>query len=173
MTAPVVVLGPCSAGWGYTVGWRAWRERILTGHVMHSCTGAHGAGEGCACSCGSTIPPWASVSVEPPADPVALDDDPRPYGDAIYEGLDQCVKLGLDPDPRLEYDAADLIRFAYKEGWLACEARLASPNMADQIDAAIRTPSAVVEKLPGESVNRQVIRAIQHTVAYGVKSEPR
>jgi hypothetical protein len=103
---------------------------------------------------------------------LGVDDDPRPYSDAVYEAFDQCIKLGLDADPKTEYDAADLVRYAYAQGWLACELRLASPNMADQIDAAIRTPSAVVEKLPGESINRQVIRAIQHVVAYGVKSEP-
>jgi len=97
--------------------------------------------------------------------------DPRPYGDALTEAFDQCVKLGLDPDPRPEYDAADLIRYAYSQGWLACESRLAAPNTADAIDLAITTPAAVVEQNVGESGHRWTIRAIQHAVAYGVTSE--
>lgn len=190
-----VVLGPCFATWGYSGGWRVWRERILRRHAMHACTGGHSDRSRCTCKCGAMSTPVTLGRL--PSGPVlggqpytvggpfltlgapdttpaqlTLDDDPRPYTDAVHEAFDQCTKLGLDVNPDGEYDAADLIRYAYAQGYLACEKRLASPNMADQIDAAIRTPEAVVEKLPGESVNRQVIRAIQHTVAYGVKSEP-
>lgn len=115
---------------------------------------------------GTVAPPLVFVVPE-----VTIDDDPRPYSDAVYEAFDQCVKLGLDVDPKADYDVSDLIRYVYAQGWLACETRLASPNMADQIDLAITTPAAVVDRRPGESDHGWTIHAIQQTVAFGVKSE--
>ena len=103
--------------------------------------------------------------------------DPLTYADALTEAHAIARSLGLIPGfmplEQVWSNVADLVRATYAKGWLACESRMDSRDMADAIDGAIRTPSAVVEKLPGESVNRHVIRAIQHAVVYGVKSEPR
>jgi hypothetical protein len=78
---------------------------------------------------------------------------------------------GLDLPRDVSRDLADAVRYVYAQGWLACEARLASPNMADAIDLAITTPAAVVERRPGQSDHGWTIHAVQQTVAHGVKSE--
>lgn len=101
--------------------------------------------------------------------------DPRRYEDAVREVLDQVTKLGLDSDldlPRdVTRDLADAVRYVYAQGWLACESRLAAPNMADAIDLALTTPAAIVEQLSGESLHRWTIRAVQNIVAHGATSE--
>lgn len=100
-----------------------------------------------------------------------LVDDVRPYADAITEAFDQCKRFGMDlePNPDPDYDASSLVRHTYGAGWLACESRLASPDMADLIYRAIKDPSSVIE--PGSGDIQHQVRAVQQIVTYGVKSE--
>lgn len=100
-----------------------------------------------------------------------VDEDPRPYDDAITEAFDQCVNLGLDPNPTGEFDASDLIRYAYAQGWASCEKRIACPDMADAIDQAIQDPASQLER-DGATDRGWAVRAVQKTVAYGVSSGP-
>lgn len=100
---------------------------------------------------------------------------PLAYTDAMQEARQMCRNLGLDIGAGSEaslYDLGSLIRYVYAQGWLACETRLASPNMADAIDLAITTPAAIVEQNAGESIHRWTIRAIQQAVAHDTRAEP-
>lgn len=91
------------------------------------------------------------------------------YADAVAEAMGVVEALGLDLLGPL--DAADLIRFAYAQGWQAAEKRMGAPDMADQIDLAMRTPDAIVERRPGETPHGHEVRAIQQVVAYGVPNK--
>lgn len=97
------------------------------------------------------------------------------YRDALLEAEQMCRNLGLDVSPGSEaslVDVGGLVRFVYGEGWLACESRLASPDMADLIHQAINWPGTITDKRIAESDNQHRVRAVQQVVAYGVKSEP-
>lgn len=81
-----------------------------------------------------------------------------------------CRNLGLDVDNEHWETAGvdDFIRLAYAEGWKACEFRLASPNMADDIAQAIGDPGSILARETDESIPHWSVRAVQHAVAYGV-----
>lgn len=98
---------------------------------------------------------------------------PRSYQDAMYEALDQVHKLGLDADLAMpspaQRDPSDVVRYVYAQGWLACESRLASPDLADLIYQAITNPASIIEV--GDRGTSHQVRAVQQIVTYGVKSE--
>lgn len=84
------------------------------------------------------------------------------HADAIAEALRVMRRLGLEPHGPL--DAGDLVRFVYAQGWLACEARLASADMADAIDDALNHPGHVTDKTSTDTINTWTVRALQQTV---------
>lgn len=116
---------------------------------------------------GGPIPAWALGGHPAPAPP------PRSYQDAMYEALDQVHKLGLDGDLAMpspaQRDPSDVVRYVYGQGWLACETRLACPEMADLIADAIARPADVTPAIPGDRGITHQVRAVQQIVAYGVK----
>lgn len=99
--------------------------------------------------------------------PIATERD-LGYTDAVAEALKVCERLGIEVLAPL--GAGDLVRHVYGQGWLACEARLASPDMADLIYRAINTPAEIIEV--GDRSTSHQVRAVQQIVTYGVKSEP-
>lgn len=93
------------------------------------------------------------------------------YEDARAEAFTACRGLGLlfgrqADGPRQEI--GDMVRAAYAGGWNACEFRLASPDIADQIARAMDLPASVIERRPGESDRQFQVRAIQQVIAYGL-----
>ncbi len=48
------LLQRCSAEWSHG-GWRAWRDRVLYGHVSHACIRIEHVGEH-SCHCGARLP---------------------------------------------------------------------------------------------------------------------
>lgn len=111
-----------------------------------------------------------------------LRSEPRParapetpeYVDARVEARDLCVNLGLDVR-NAHWDGAsvaDFLRLAYAQGWKACEARIASPDMADAIALAIASPELVIDPLfLGQKPEAHVVRAVQQAVTYGVPKD--
>lgn len=85
-----------------------------------------------------------------------------------------CRQLGLDVDNEHWDQAgiADFIRLAFDAGTKANQSRLASPDMADAIYTALKTPAAVLPREPShEDIEHWTVRAIQQAVAYGVPKE--
>lgn len=93
------------------------------------------------------------------------------YDDARLEAHSACRRLGLlfgkHEGDKLRL-VGDLVRTAYVGGFRACETRLDSPDLADQIATALHTPAEVLERLPGESDDRHRVRAVQQVVAFGL-----
>lgn len=81
-----------------------------------------------------------------------------------------CRNLGLDVDNEHwdKADVGDFIRLAYAGGYKACEARLASRDVADGIARAMDLPESILERDANESDARWKVRAVQQVVAYGV-----
>lgn len=108
-----------------------------------------------------------------------LRSEPRParvpetpeYIDARAEARDLCMNLGLDVR-NAHWDGAsvaDFLRLAYAQGYVACERRLGSPDMADAIALAIESPELVIDPLfLGQKPEAHVVRAVQQAVTYGV-----
>lgn len=97
--------------------------------------------------------------------------EPAEYVDARTEARNLCRNLGLDVENE-HWDKAgigDFIRLAYAQGYVACETRLASPDIADVIAQALDDPGSVLERTnTSESVPRWSVRAVQQAIAYGV-----
>lgn len=93
------------------------------------------------------------------------------YIDARTEARTLCRNLGLDVDNE-HWDGSsvsDFIRLAYAQGYVACESRIGSPDMADAIALAIESPELVIEPLfLGQKPQAHVVRAVQQAVTYGV-----
>jgi hypothetical protein len=97
--------------------------------------------------------------------------EPVEYVDARTEARNLCRNLGLDVDNQ-HWDSAsvgDFIRYAYAQGWKACESRLSSPDIAEAIAVAIEHPDTVVDPLfSNESVVAHKVRAVQRAAVHGV-----
>jgi hypothetical protein len=95
------------------------------------------------------------------------------YADARVEARDLCRNLGLDVDNE-HWDkaaVADFIRLAYAQGYVACEKRLASPDVADAIALAIEHPERICTDpgyITGTSALRWQVIAVQQAAVYGV-----
>jgi hypothetical protein len=111
-------------------------------------------------------PPAILPSESAPAAPAETPE----YAEARTEAAAICRGLGLDvTNERWDTAAvADFIRLAYAQGWAACEARLAAPDMADLIFQAIHNPETILARSNVcEPVTRWTVRAVQQVVAYG------
>lgn len=117
---------------------------------------------------GGQIPP-APVEQRPLIALVEI--EPAEYVDARTEARNLCRNLGLDVENE-HWDKAsigDFVRLAYAQGYVACETRLASPDIADVIAQALDDPGSVLERTStSESVPRWSVRAVQQVVAYGM-----
>lgn len=85
-----------------------------------------------------------------------------------------CRQLGMDVDNEHWDQAAiaDFIRLAFDAGTRANQSRLASPDMADAIYTALKSPAAVLPReLSHEDIDHWTVRAIQQAVAYGVPQD--
>jgi hypothetical protein len=114
---------------------------------------------------GAPIPVWASAAEQPEHPAVvnlALAARQTGRADAIAEAGRVMRRLGLEPSGPL--DIGDLVRFVYAQGWLACEAGLASPDMADAIHEALNHPGKVTDKTSADSINSWTVRALQQAV---------
>lgn len=112
-------------------------------------------------------PDWAIRSRRPQPPIVRLDLGERELGraDVIAEAMKVMQSLGIEP--RGPLNAGDLVRLVYAQGWLACEARLASPDMADVIDAALNHPGRVTDRSSTDTINSWTVRALQQTIVRG------
>lgn len=96
--------------------------------------------------------------------------EPAEYVDARTEARNLCRNLGLDVENEhwSKAEIGDFIRLAYAQGWVGCETRLASPDMADDIAQAISDPGSILQRTSSESVPRWTVRAVQQVVAHGL-----
>lgn len=117
---------------------------------------------------GGEIPP---TPTEPRIAVALVEIEPAEYVDARTEARNLCRNLGLDVENE-HWDKAsigDFVRLAYAQGYVACETRLASADVADVIAQAIDDPGSVLERTnTSESVPRWSVRAVQQVVAYGM-----